>query len=234
MALPRCVVSRCATAWAESLEGAMSGHQSWSLLCRHRCRLLLAEVPKGTDRNSELKLRLRMWETGQISDLISKIQGQQHSGPLRRRTRSVQPQTDEQRWKRACAMKGLVGGAAQGSADCRDWTTALIPRSSGIGTHPTTGERAEAARLAWCGGRYKAARSAMREQGRNRTGIASLPHVKLAPMSAPVSGRNTWTPSSPSQEQARGDACFESSTFSQSSGRRETCRKSADSCSTRN
>ena len=27
--------------------------------------------------------------------------------------------------------------------------------------------------------------SAMREQGRNRTGIASLPHVKLSPMSAP-------------------------------------------------
>ena len=28
MALPRCVVSRYATAWAESLKGAMSGHQS--------------------------------------------------------------------------------------------------------------------------------------------------------------------------------------------------------------
>ena len=41
MALPRCVVSRYATAWAESLEGAMSGHQSWVLLCRYRCRLLL-------------------------------------------------------------------------------------------------------------------------------------------------------------------------------------------------
>ena len=45
MALPRCVVSRYATAWAESLEGAMSGHQSWALLCRFRCRLLLAEIP---------------------------------------------------------------------------------------------------------------------------------------------------------------------------------------------
>ena len=43
MPLPRCVVSRYATAWAESLEGAMSGHQSWALLCRCRCRLFLAE-----------------------------------------------------------------------------------------------------------------------------------------------------------------------------------------------
>ena len=33
MALPRCVVSRYATAWAESFEGAMSGHQCWALLC---------------------------------------------------------------------------------------------------------------------------------------------------------------------------------------------------------
>ena len=79
MALPRCVVSRYATAWAKSIEGAMS-HQSWALLCRYRCRLLLAEVPKGVDRNSELKPRLHLWETGQ-----------QHSGERcnRRQTSSA-------------------------------------------------------------------------------------------------------------------------------------------------
>ena len=81
---------------------------------------------------------------------------------------------------------GLVGGAAQGSADCRrNWTAALIPPSSGIGTHPSSAACAEAARIAWSGGRYKLAWSAMREQGRSKTGIASLPHVKLSPMSAP-------------------------------------------------
>ena len=202
--VPRCIVSRYATAWAESLEGAISGHQSWALLCRYRCRLLLAEVPRGTGRNSELKLRLRMWETGQVSDLISKILGQQHSGPLCRRIREMLPQTDEQRGKRACALTargsiskavtGLVGGASQGSADCRkNLTSALIPRSSCIGTHSTIAKSAEAARIAWSGGRWKAARSAVREQGRSKTGIASLPHVKLAPMSAPgqqENGRN--------------------------------------------
>ena len=52
------------------------------------------------------------------------------------------------------------------------------------GTHPTSAESAEAARIAWGGGRYKMARSAMREQVRNRTGIASLPHVILSPVSA--------------------------------------------------
>ena len=77
MALPRCVVSRYTAAWAESLEGTMSGHQSWALLCRYRCRLLLAEIPKGVDRNSEWKLRLHLWETLQISDLICKVLGQQ-------------------------------------------------------------------------------------------------------------------------------------------------------------
>ena len=115
MALPRCVVSRYATAWAESLEGAVSGHQSWALLCRCRCR-------------------------------------------------------------------------------------------------PTSAEFAEAARIAWCGGRHKLARSAVREQGRSKTGLASLPHVKLSPMSALVLlaiGRNIWTPLSPSQELVREDACFE-------------------------
>ena len=122
--------------------------------------MLLAEIPKGVDRNSELKLPLHLWETVQISDLICKVLGQQSSGPLRRTVRTAQPQTDEQRGKRAYAwtargsiseaMKGLVGGAAHGSA-------ALIPRSSGIGTHPTSAECAEAARIAWGGGRYKPA-----------------------------------------------------------------------------
>ena len=53
MALPHCKVSRYATAWAESLEGAISGHQFWVILCRHRCRLLLAGVTKGTDWRTE-------------------------------------------------------------------------------------------------------------------------------------------------------------------------------------
>ena len=107
-----------------------------------------------------MKLRLRLWEAGEVSELISKILGQQNSGPLRARKRVMQPQTDEQRGKRACAltargsiskaMQGLVGGAAQGSVDFRkNWTTALIPRSSGGGTHPTIAKCAEAARVAW-------------------------------------------------------------------------------------
>ena len=41
MAIPRCIASRYATAWAENLEGAISGHQSWAVLCRYRCRLRL-------------------------------------------------------------------------------------------------------------------------------------------------------------------------------------------------
>ena len=77
------------------------------------------------------------------------------------------------------AMKGLVRGAAQRSPDCRrNWATALIPRSSGTGTHPTSAECAEAAQTAWGGGRYKLARSAMREAGseqnRDRTPLHSL------------------------------------------------------------
>ena len=48
-----CTVSRCGTAWPESLEGAISDHQSWAVLCRHRFLLLLAEIPKGSDRDAE-------------------------------------------------------------------------------------------------------------------------------------------------------------------------------------
>ena len=65
MVLPRCVVSRYAK---KVSKGAMSGHQSWSLLCRYWCRKLLA-IPKGVDRNSEVKQRLYLWE--KRSDLQS-------------------------------------------------------------------------------------------------------------------------------------------------------------------
>ena len=60
---------RHATAWAESLEGALND-QSRSILCRDRCRQKLAEVPKGLDRNAELKRRLQLWKAGEVHDLI--------------------------------------------------------------------------------------------------------------------------------------------------------------------
>ena len=61
------------------------------------------------------------------------------------------PQIEEQRGKRACALtargsvsqavQGLVGGAAAGTAEHRTrWITALIPRSSGRGTHLTNAD----------------------------------------------------------------------------------------------
>ena len=82
MAIPRCIVSRSATSWAESLEEAISGHQSWAVLCRYH-------------RNAELKLWLQLWEAGEIGELIGRILEQQHSGPLRRMKRIMQPQSDE-------------------------------------------------------------------------------------------------------------------------------------------
>ena len=84
------------------------------------------------------------------------------------------------------AMNELVGGASTGSAECRKhWTTALILWISGQDRHPSNAERAHATQEAWDGGRYRTACSAMREQGSSKTGIAWLPHVKVAPMSAP-------------------------------------------------
>ena len=64
--------------------------------------MLLAEIPKGVDRNNEFKQQLQLWESGQINSLIGLVLGQQNSGPLRRTTERTEPQTDEQRGKRAC------------------------------------------------------------------------------------------------------------------------------------
>ena len=96
----------------------MSGHQSRALLCRFRCRLLLAEIRKIVDKNSELKQRLHLWESGQITGLISKVLGQQNSGPPRKTARGMKPQTNEQRGKRACALtaRGCISKAMRDSS----------------------------------------------------------------------------------------------------------------------
>ena len=51
----RSPVSRYVTARAESSEGALNGNWSWTIPCTYRCRSLLAVMPRGRDRNDELK-----------------------------------------------------------------------------------------------------------------------------------------------------------------------------------
>jgi hypothetical protein len=75
--VPKAVASRMAVCWAESLEGSMDGDADWALLARYRSRLLLAPVPEGVDRNTELKRRLRLWELARFDDLILHVVGQQ-------------------------------------------------------------------------------------------------------------------------------------------------------------
>ena len=73
----------------------ISGHWSWVVLCRHRCRLLLGEIPKGSDRNAEIKRGLQLWEAGDIHELVGRVLGQQRTSPLRRKKKVMHPQTDD-------------------------------------------------------------------------------------------------------------------------------------------
>ena len=75
--VPRALASRYAVAWSESLDGAMHGDETWALLCRYRAKLLLADVSHGTDRNEELKRRIRHWERAEMDDLVLRVVGQQ-------------------------------------------------------------------------------------------------------------------------------------------------------------
>ena len=117
------IVSRYATAWAVSLEGALNVQQSWAILCRYRCRTLKAEVPKRLARKFRRKTTLTTlgrrrnarshWKKFWVSSTLGNQKGGE---PMR-------PQSEEPRGKRACAltargpsiskaMKELVGGAA--------------------------------------------------------------------------------------------------------------------------
>ena len=84
-------------------------------------------------------------------------------------------------------MKGLVGGVADDSVEeRRQWAESLFPRSCLPGAaHPSEEERTSARSKAWGNGDAQAAKAAMCDVGPQKKGFASLPHVRLMPMSAP-------------------------------------------------
>ena len=68
---------RAGATWAEALEGCLAGDNDWGTLAAYRTRIILAPIPKGSDRIEELNDRLELWEHGRFDDLIGKIVGQQ-------------------------------------------------------------------------------------------------------------------------------------------------------------
>ena len=138
MAILRSTVSRCATAWAESLERSLTGHLSWAILCRYRCRLLRAEVHNGSDRNTELNghsCGRRAMKNSRTATHRAPEQGKENHAAADRKQRGERTCAVTARGSIRKAMKVLVGGAASGSAECRKhWTsldpTELWPRSS--------------------------------------------------------------------------------------------------------
>ena len=112
-----------ATAWAESLEGALSGHQYWATLCRHRLPLVAGgSSHKGQDGNAELTRRLQLWEAVKVLDLPGGVLDQQHTAQQNREKKTRQPQTEEQRGKRACGPHGQ-GINQQSRERTRRWSS---------------------------------------------------------------------------------------------------------------
>ena len=135
-----------------------------------------------------------------MDELVLTVVGQQvvtKNPESHHKANSCEDDEDERRGKRARrqaaigsrskAMKSLVGGIASGTASQRQyWGEALIPRSDEAHqAHPDLSERRTAKVSAWGKGCFRQAKSEMRECGRQRTGIASLPHFRLKPLSAP-------------------------------------------------
>ena len=145
----------------------------------------------------ELKRRLRLWERAQMNDLILRVAGQQIKSALPLQSRARGYDEEEAKGKRAKkqtavgsvskAMQGLVGGVAEGSPEQKKlWTEALIPVSQAThAAHPNEAERTDAVGRAWGKGELRVARTEMKEVTRQRTGMAALPSVRLAPLSAP-------------------------------------------------
>ena len=62
-------------ALAETLEGLAAGDMTWSSLAKWRARLLTCHVPRERDLAGEMRERLRLWERGDIINLVIRVQG---------------------------------------------------------------------------------------------------------------------------------------------------------------
>ena len=206
-----------------------------ALICRFRCRLLLAEIPKGC--RQKLRAETATSPVGIGSNQRSDLQG---PGSAQLWT-AAQPQTDEQRGKRACALtaRGSITKAMKGLVWWRRAGLCGLPQELDDSPHPAE---------FWLGNSFSPVRTAP-ENGPIQTGAkrdegARLTQKQVLRRSSTsncrqrvllvllADGRNTWAPSSPSQELGRRDACSGVLTFSRPSGQQVTCRKSVASCST--
>ena len=61
---------RVGATWAEAPEGCLAGDSDWDTLAAYRTRLILAPIPKGSDRIEELNERLELWEQCRFDDFI--------------------------------------------------------------------------------------------------------------------------------------------------------------------
>ena len=193
--LPVSVAARMGVCLAESLESCMAGDETWGFLAQHRSRLLLAHVPRGTDRVSELKRRLRLWEQGLFDELIQHVVAQQleenRQGPARTELQGDEHKGAKARQQTAAgakskAVKGLVGGIATGSPEQRaSWTTELIPRSeTSAGPFARPDEHDAAKQCAWGQGDLREAKKEMQTAGRRPDSPPGIPWAKLSPWSA--------------------------------------------------
>ena len=84
----------------------MHGDETWALLCCYCAKLLQADVSHGTDRNEELKRRIRQWERAEMDDLVLRIVGQQIVSSFRQprptRQDDQAAESEEKRGEHAC------------------------------------------------------------------------------------------------------------------------------------
>ena len=128
------------------------------------------------------------WKLERCTNSLDMFTGTSTLGTKLPHEQKTKPHSEEQRGKRTCALilggsiSKLLGGAAGSTADHRSlWTAALVPRSSCRGTHPTESERRQHKQRGE--GVQRGTKS--ERTGRSETGRVWLPHVGLAPMSAP-------------------------------------------------
>ena len=194
--IPASLIPRYAVAWAECLEGLVTGDPTWSQLAKWRCRLLLCDIPRDSDRVTEIRERLCLWEMGDIQSLVVRVQScALQNAEAARRTSPVIESWDQcgkrakYKARQGAYRKSIMnfnGKMAEPTAQQKaEWAGMFIPRSTNDAPGSTAAEHARATANAHHHGDPAQARRELTEASGDDEGPPKMPHIKFAALTAP-------------------------------------------------
>ena len=199
--IPLASAGKCATAWAECLEGSMAGSAVWGQIAEFRTRLLFCGYSPDCDKPVELKTRLKLWEKGKFNELAARASSSAllcaeksnhtHDGndDLKRGDIARSKACDDALRK---AIQGFVNGVVTPTPEQRTaWAELFLPQGE-LDQMANSAELEEAQTETWGKGDVKAAKREVLQWCKDQRGEKHVPWASFPSCVQPGPSGDTY------------------------------------------